>query len=94
MYMYSNTGSLLCTYMYSNTGSLLCTCTVIQGHSCVCVQFVIIGGSENRMKSFAAYLAARMGLSEEEKDKSDVSRTDRFKVFKVGPVLAMSVSLH
>lgn len=46
------------------------------------------------MKSFAAYLAGRMGLFEEEKDKSDVSRTDRYKVFKVGPVLAMSVSLH
>lgn len=53
-----------------------------------------MGGSKNRMKSFAAYFAGQMGLSEEEKDKIDVSRTDRYSVFKVGPVLALSVSVH
>lgn len=54
------------------------------------VKFVIMGGSKNRMKSFAGYLADRMGLSEEEKEKIDVSRTDRFSVFKVGSVLVMN----
>ena len=52
-----------------------------------------MGGSKNRMKSFAAYFAGRMGLSEEDRDKMDVSRTDRYSVFKVGPVLALSVSV-
>ena len=53
-----------------------------------------MGGSKNRMKSFAGYLAGRMGLSEEEKEKIDVSRTDRYSVFKVGSVLAVSVSVQ
>ena len=52
-----------------------------------------MGGSKNRMKSFAAYFAGQMGLSEEDRDKMDVSRTDRYSVFKVGPVLALSVSV-
>ena len=55
---------------------------------------MIMGGSKNRMKSFAGYLADRMGLSEEEKEKIDVSRTDRFSVFKVGSVLVMNVSVQ
>lgn len=53
-----------------------------------------MGGSKNRMKSFAGYLAGRMGLSEEEKEKIDISRTDRYSVFKVGSVLAASVSVQ
>ena len=52
-----------------------------------------MGGSKNRMESFAGYLAGRMGLSEE-KAKIDVSRTDRYSVFKVGSVLAASVSVQ
>ena len=47
-----------------------------------------------RMKSFADYLADRMGLSEEEKEKIDVTRTDRYSVFKVRSVLAVSVSVQ
>ena len=52
-----------------------------------------MGGSKNRMKSFAGYLAGQMGLSEE-KAKIKVLRTDRYSVFKVGSVLAASVSVQ
>lgn len=53
-----------------------------------------MGGSKDRMKSFAGYLAGRMDLSKEERENIDVSRTDRFSVFKVGQVLVLSVSVH
>ena len=56
------------------------------------VQVVVIGGSPNRMKSFALFLADQMKLSQNEIEEMDKTKTDRFSIFKVRQVLSISVS--
>jgi len=44
------------------------------------------------MLKVAEALAEEFHLTEEEKKNMDISRTDRFSFYKVGPVLSVSVS--
>ena len=53
-----------------------------------------MGGSPSRMKTFSEFLADQMKMNADEKDNLDISRTDRYHMFKIGPVLAISVSVH
>eukprot|EP00048_Salpingoeca_helianthica_P003614 m.68974 g.68974 ORF g.68974 m.68974 type:complete len:300 (+) comp12805_c0_seq3:250-1149(+) len=50
------------------------------------VRFVVIGGSSTRMEGFAAETAAFLGLE----SSKNLSTTDRYALFKVGPVLTAS----
>ena len=43
------------------------------------------------MRKVADALAEEFHLSEEEKKQIDISRTDRFLFYKVGPILSVSV---
>jgi len=51
------------------------------------VQFVVTGGSSSRLKSFAELVSERLDL-----EYKDMSRTDRFSFFKVGPIICINVS--
>ena len=55
-------------------------------------QFALIGGSTRRMRKVADSLAEEFHLSDDEKKQIDMSRTDRFLIYKVGPILSISVS--
>ena len=46
------------------------------------------------MLKVANALAEEFHLSEEEKKQIDMSRTDRFLFYKVGPILSVSVCNH
>ena len=56
------------------------------------LQFVVAGGSASRMGSFAELIAKEINHPETSKDKLNISRTDRFAFYKIGPVLSVSVS--
>ena len=51
-----------------------------------------MGGSGKRMGSFAELVAKEIGHHDTEKHKLKISRTDRYKFYKIGPVLSVSVS--
>ena len=53
-----------------------------------------MGGSTRRMCDVAEALAEEFHLSDDEKKQMDMSRTDRFVIYKVGPILSVSVSDH
>ncbi|KAM8975584.1 uridine phosphorylase 1-like [Pelodytes ibericus] len=55
------------------------------------VKFVCVGGSPSRMKSFAQYIAVELGIGDPEDDITNIcAGTDRYAMYKVGPVLAIS----
>ncbi|OCT63502.1 uridine phosphorylase 2 isoform X1 [Xenopus laevis] len=55
------------------------------------VKFVCVGGSPNRMKAFALFIHQELGLEGERNDVADIcAGTDRYSMFKVGPVLSIS----
>ncbi|KAL5503285.1 hypothetical protein EMCRGX_G010209 [Ephydatia muelleri] len=54
------------------------------------VKFVVIGGSKNRMASFAELIAKVLGHASIASKDLSITRTDRFDLFKVGPVLSIS----
>lgn len=58
------------------------------------LQFVCMGGSPQRMERFAGHLLAEMGfrLPAGQGITNIACDTDRFAMYKVGPVLAVSVS--
>lgn len=57
------------------------------------IQFVCVGGSPNRMKAFALFVHKELGLAEGGEDITDIcAGTDRYCMFKTGPVLSISVS--
>lgn len=74
-----------------------CACSTLRCQSqCCCLpQFVCIGGTASRMEELAQHLAGELGLLLN--GRSDVMRcspkTERYSLFKVGPVLCASVSL-
>lgn len=56
-------------------------------------QFVCVGGSPSRMKAFIAYIAEELGLGSPGGDYPNIcAGTDRYAMYKVGPVLSVSVS--
>lgn len=55
------------------------------------VKFVCVGGSPSRMSAFAKYVASELGLGRSGEDYPNIcTGTDRFVMFKVGPVLSIS----
>lgn len=62
-------------------------------HSVLCFQFVCVGGSPSRMSTFIRYVAAELGLDHPGKEYTNIcAGTDRYAMYKVGPVLSVSVS--
>ncbi|XP_037693123.1 uridine phosphorylase 1 isoform X2 [Choloepus didactylus] len=55
------------------------------------VKFVCVGGSPSRMKSFISYVAEELGLGHPGMDYPNIcAGTDRYAMYKVGPVLSVS----
>nr|XP_031300847.1 uridine phosphorylase 1 isoform X1 [Camelus dromedarius] len=55
------------------------------------VKFVCVGGSPSRMKAFIKYVAGELGLDHPGADYPNICMgTDRYTMFKVGPVLSVS----
>ncbi|KAF7669434.1 hypothetical protein LDENG_00186170 [Lucifuga dentata] len=55
------------------------------------VKFVCVGGSPWRMKSFIEYIAAELGMEDPKSEYPDIcAGTDRYAMYKVGPVLSVS----
>lgn len=55
------------------------------------VKFVCVGGSPSRMKAFIQYVAVELGLDVPGADYPNICvGTDRYAMFKVGPVLSVS----
>ncbi|KAG9468594.1 uridine phosphorylase 1 [Eleutherodactylus coqui] len=55
------------------------------------VKFVCVGGSAWRMKAFAQYIAGELKLGDPKDDIANIcAGTDRYAMYKVGPVLAIS----
>ncbi|XP_071373567.1 uridine phosphorylase 1 [Centroberyx affinis] len=55
------------------------------------VKFVCVGGSPWRMKSFIEYIAAELGLEDPKSEYPNIcAGTDRYAMYKVGPVLSVS----
>ncbi|XP_008586025.1 PREDICTED: uridine phosphorylase 1 isoform X2 [Galeopterus variegatus] len=55
------------------------------------VKFVCVGGSPSRMKSFIKYVAEELGFDRPGVDYPNIcAGTDRYAMYKVGPVLSVS----
>ncbi|XP_063285705.1 uridine phosphorylase 2 isoform X2 [Pelobates fuscus] len=55
------------------------------------VKFVCVGGSPNRMRSFALFIHNELGLDGDGNNIVDIcAGTDRYSMYKVGPVLSIS----
>ncbi|XP_076826931.1 uridine phosphorylase 1 [Brachyhypopomus gauderio] len=55
------------------------------------VKFVCVGGSPWRMKSFTEYIAGELGLAVPNAEYPNICEgTDRYAMYKVGPVLSVS----
>ncbi|KAG8125034.1 hypothetical protein E2320_020469 [Naja naja] len=55
------------------------------------IKFVCVGGSPNRMKAFAQFMQKELGYEGEDNDLKDIcAGTDRYSMYKVGPVLSIS----
>ena len=59
------------------------------------LQFVCVGGSPWRMKSFIEYIAGELDLEDPKSEYPNIcAGTDRYAMYKVGPVLSVSVSIY
>uniref|UniRef100_UPI00358F136A uridine phosphorylase 1-like isoform X1 n=2 Tax=Myxine glutinosa TaxID=7769 RepID=UPI00358F136A len=55
------------------------------------IKFVCVGGSMWRMKAFADFLRGELGLPRDEESQRNLCEgTDRYAMYKVGPVLSIS----
>lgn len=55
------------------------------------VKFVCVGGSSSRMNTFIKYVAAELGLDHPGKEYPNIcAGTDRYAMYKAGPVLSVS----
>ncbi|XP_059194677.1 uridine phosphorylase 1 [Centropristis striata] len=55
------------------------------------VKFVCVGGSPWRMKSFTEYIAAELSMEDPKAEYPNIcAGTDRYAMYKVGPVLSVS----
>lgn len=59
-------------------------------HTFTDVKFVVMGGSSGRMASFAEVIAKEMNHPVQTADQLSIARTDRFALYKIGPVLSVS----
>lgn len=59
---------------------------------CVYLQFVCVGGSPWRMKAFIEYIAAELSMEDPKSEYPNIcAGTDRYAMYKIGPVLSVSV---
>ncbi|KAK5618277.1 hypothetical protein CRENBAI_020009 [Crenichthys baileyi] len=59
------------------------------------VKFVCVGGSPWRMKSFIEFIAAELTMEDPKSEYPNIcAGTDRYAMYKVGPVLSVSVRLE
>lgn len=57
------------------------------------LQFVCVGGSPNRMRAFAQFMQRELGLAAAGEDVADIcAGSDRYAMYRAGPVLSISVS--
>ncbi|XP_072859974.2 uridine phosphorylase 1 isoform X2 [Pogona vitticeps] len=55
------------------------------------VKFVCVGGSPSRMKAFITYMAEELGIGDPGSDYPNIcAGTDRYAMYKAGPVLSVS----
>ncbi|XP_059056315.1 uridine phosphorylase 1-like [Achroia grisella] len=54
------------------------------------VKFVCTGGTASRLKEFALYMAKRLGIPADENIKDWTKISNRYSMFKVGPILAFN----
>ncbi|XP_063070096.1 uridine phosphorylase 2 [Engraulis encrasicolus] len=55
------------------------------------IKFVCVGGSANRMRAFAKFMHQELGLPGNTDEITDICEgTDRYSMYKVGPVLSIS----
>ena len=55
-------------------------------------QFVCVGGSPLRMRAFIEYVAGVLGLEDPKSEYPNIcAGTDRYAMYKIGPVLSVSV---
>uniref|UniRef100_A0A8B9CUX2 Uridine phosphorylase n=1 Tax=Anser brachyrhynchus TaxID=132585 RepID=A0A8B9CUX2_9AVES len=55
------------------------------------IKFVCVGGSPNRMKAFAQFMHKELGLEGSGEDLADIcAGTDRYAMYRTGPVLSIS----
>ncbi|XP_021253409.1 uridine phosphorylase 2 isoform X3 [Numida meleagris] len=55
------------------------------------IKFVCVGGSPNRMRAFAQFMHKELGLEGDGEDLADIcAGTDRYAMYRVGPVLSIS----
>lgn len=55
-------------------------------------QFVCVGGSSLRMKAFTEYIAAELSMEDPKSEYPNIcAGTDRYVMYKIGPVLSVSV---
>lgn len=67
--------------------------SALMGVSLLWLQFVCVGGSPSRMKAFIRCVGAELGLDCPGRDYPNIcAGTDRYAMYKVGPVLSVSVS--
>ena len=57
------------------------------------LQFVCMGGSTNRIKHFAKFIQGELkDYLKDDNEPLNMSKSDRYVLYKVGPVLAVNVS--
>ncbi|XP_053925291.1 uridine phosphorylase 2 isoform X2 [Cuculus canorus] len=55
------------------------------------IKFVCVGGSPNRMRAFAQFMHKELGLEGDGEDLADIcAGTDRYAMYRAGPVLSIS----
>ncbi|NXW06513.1 UPP2 phosphorylase, partial [Fregetta grallaria] len=55
------------------------------------IKFVCVGGSPNRMRAFAQFMHKELGLTGDGEDLRDIcAGTDRYAMYRAGPVLSIS----
>ncbi|KAF1661813.1 UNVERIFIED_CONTAM: Uridine phosphorylase 2, partial [Eudyptes robustus] len=55
------------------------------------IKFVCVGGSPNRMRAFAHFMHKELGLMGDGEDLADIcAGTDRYAMYRAGPVLSIS----
>ncbi|XP_060551590.1 uridine phosphorylase 1-like [Ruditapes philippinarum] len=54
------------------------------------VKFVCFGGQSSRMEKFASFISKELGLEDNGPPKNYAGNTDRYAVYKAGPVLSVS----
>lgn len=89
---YGNIMTSMIFFFFKNTPKTIFIQTIFVLCVYVCSQFVCVGGSPQRMKSFIEYIAAELKMEDPNSEYPNIcAGTDRYDMYKVGPVLSVSV---